>query len=760
MGSLTTFSVDTKLFRELGALLVGRESTALVELIKNAYDADATEVTILGENLKILAKGKIVVADNGIGMNEAEFSSGFLRIAGRSKADANRRSAWFHRRFTGEKGVGRLAAHKLAHNLKVISRRWDGLTRDPLIGFNASSKVVATIDWDAIEALEEISQIAGSGAVSAIHFAKTAGRAGTRLTLSPLRKAWSDSDLENFFDEVATLTPPRPLIEKLSATVVPAPILLQDLSHEQGSDGDFKINFAGELRLAESEVPASAEAADWVIEIDCDDVSNRLRISVGPTVGTLIKHPKASPYHYTAKLDAFTAPVGFRARILQRRGLWPARFQGVRVYYEGFRVLPYGDKRDDWLSLDQDYRSRKKEFNRLQDLSDLVLPKSKESEALRSQGNPSFFGAVLLTKASAPQLQMLVNREGFLPSAQFEFITDTVRLAIDLQVRVRVAATYLHPTPRNDKPDQQSRAAEESSSSQSPSAYTLEQTHASTIETLTGARAALARGDTQSALAQLNEAEKKVEEAASFSRETASEATMFRVAASIGLEQAAFVHEVRSIAIVAQSLATTLERLAVQSREPEASILLRRGAAEAREVRDRLRRNAIYLADMTGIEARRRRQRIRLAERVERVLSFYNSSIEKAGLTIQTNIPADLETPPLFPAEITAILSNLISNAIKFSGPNGIISISAELTPLVLRIRFENTGDKVDLSDANRWFAPFQSTTSVVDESLGQGMGLGLTITRSLLDEYGGRIHFVQPSGAFSTAIEVELPRK
>ena len=63
------FSVDTKLFRELGALLVGRELTALIELIKNAYDADATEVTILGENLANADTGRIIVADNGIGMS-------------------------------------------------------------------------------------------------------------------------------------------------------------------------------------------------------------------------------------------------------------------------------------------------------------------------------------------------------------------------------------------------------------------------------------------------------------------------------------------------------------------------------------------------------------------------------------------------------------------------------------------------------------------------------------------------------------------
>src|SRR3954453_2743919 len=79
------FTVDTGLFRELGALLVGRDSTALVELIKNAYDADATEVTVYGEQLDIPDRGMIRIEDNGIGMSQEEFREGFLRVAARRK---------------------------------------------------------------------------------------------------------------------------------------------------------------------------------------------------------------------------------------------------------------------------------------------------------------------------------------------------------------------------------------------------------------------------------------------------------------------------------------------------------------------------------------------------------------------------------------------------------------------------------------------------------------------------------------------------
>jgi hypothetical protein len=118
---MTTFSVDTHLFRELGELLVGRDSTALIELLKNAYDADATSVVVYGESLSHIGQGYITITDNGIGMSRPEFEKGFLTIASRTKDDHSRRSKVFERRYTGQKGVGRLAAHKLARLLEVSS---------------------------------------------------------------------------------------------------------------------------------------------------------------------------------------------------------------------------------------------------------------------------------------------------------------------------------------------------------------------------------------------------------------------------------------------------------------------------------------------------------------------------------------------------------------------------------------------------------------------------------------------------------------
>jgi Histidine kinase-, DNA gyrase B-, and HSP90-like ATPase len=99
--TMAKFTVDTHLFRELGDLLVGRDSTALVELIKNAYDADATSVLVYGEALEDRERGVIRVSDDGVGMSMPEFEHGFLRIASRSKEQGSRVSKRFKRRYTG-----------------------------------------------------------------------------------------------------------------------------------------------------------------------------------------------------------------------------------------------------------------------------------------------------------------------------------------------------------------------------------------------------------------------------------------------------------------------------------------------------------------------------------------------------------------------------------------------------------------------------------------------------------------------------------
>jgi hypothetical protein len=228
------FTVDTHLFRELGELLVGRDSTALVELIKNSYDADATSVTVYGENLDIPDVGKIVIVDNGVGMNKEQFMRGFLRIASRFKSETDVRSPRFQRRYTGAKGIGRLAAHKLASFIEIDSI--------PYLYLHGSEKdyrsIQATIDWNEVEAHSTLDSVAGTGAITLLLGVPptTEQSSGTTITLRHLRRKWTPGERTRFMAEVTSFTPPAVLID------LPKGVLPQRLLFEQPAIRDSKEN--------------------------------------------------------------------------------------------------------------------------------------------------------------------------------------------------------------------------------------------------------------------------------------------------------------------------------------------------------------------------------------------------------------------------------------------------------------------------------------------------------------------------------------
>lgn len=757
------FTVDTKLFRELGELLVGRESTALVELIKNAYDADATTVKIVGQALKDPEKGVIVVADDGIGMNSEEFTRGFLRIAGRTKVEGDRRSPWFKRRFTGEKGVGRLAAHKLARVLVVESSRWDDSTeRDDLAGFRSKTSLTAKIDWERLEKLETLDQVPGSGAVSVTPSApaKTNGtRSGTTLRLSPLRRVWKTKDIERFHAEVATLLPPEVLVAPLPGTVATSKLLFEGPRvRDETSNNKFDVEYFGDLAVGDPTLATKAESADWIIEARSD--GKKVKFAIEPSTRFRQAHPSAEGFRASRTVGPDARGLEYDLRILERHNQpWDKVYQGIRVYYEGFRVLPYGDPADDWLDLNRDAKSRT--LGRLGSLGDLEkhgLQKGDEREGYAIKGSSVYFGGIFLTRERAPGLQLLINREGFLPGPAFDELRHTVRTAIDVCTRLRHLATAEVKDERRQNLARQREAAVKATVRESPSAFVASEL-AEKIRVRVEDAMVAARGSTSPAVTEkLREVRDALAEATGLLGEATNEAAMLRVLAAIGLEQGAFLHEVNSLALTADSIVSALEGLAEDIENRKIRSRLKSIANDARDLRERLRRNAAYITDVAGVGGRKRRSRQVLADRFGVVSDFFQHAAQKRKVSIEPKIPGELKTPPMFPAEVTALFSNLMSNAIKFAGVGGSVCVRAKEDGPELVIRVENTGEPVDLETSEKWFLPFKSTTLDVDEALGQGMGLGLTIVRSLIDEYGGTVRFVKPHSGYSTAIEVKVP--
>ena len=114
------FTVDAGLIQRLGYELVGRAETAVSELIKNSYDADATIVDVDFIDTAVQG-GSLVISDNGLGMTEEQLINGFMRISSTDKLH-NPTSPRFNRTKAGRKGIGRFAAQRLGEELVIVTQ--------------------------------------------------------------------------------------------------------------------------------------------------------------------------------------------------------------------------------------------------------------------------------------------------------------------------------------------------------------------------------------------------------------------------------------------------------------------------------------------------------------------------------------------------------------------------------------------------------------------------------------------------------------
>lgn len=757
------FTVDTHLFRELGELLVGRDSTALVELIKNAYDADAEKLIVHGEGLDT-KKGFIRLTDDGIGMSLEEFATGFLRIASRRKEEGKRRSLRYGRRYTGAKGIGRLAAHKLAEEIEVESFPDPDLRPKRKTSETPFRGVRGIIDWTEIEEKQTFDDIDEDGvAVEPLEIGRRS-KFGTIITLSRLRKRWNAKDLGRFFAEVQAFEPPAVLSEKLPVSAIAAELIEEELLFDaprirdtETGDPGFKVVMSGDLASGESYWQTLASACDWIVEIDAG--SKVVKYAIAPTMKARKEKPTAEAEDFKEDHPLPGRNLQFQARIFVRLGRyklpvaeteWARASAGIRVYYEGFRVLPYGELRNDWLGLDAAYvrRSAKRDEEEGTESNDDDNGVSASRKALWWLPNSNYFGAVFLTAERSEGLEQLVNREGFVPNEAYDAIVSIVRTGLDLANRVRKAA------------DEPARPKRRSPRQSSPSVADTLGRVANAAALLNAARVSAATDTPKETIRKATEALDAVKDLSEDFSEIADERAMFRVLASVGTQLAAFIHELNALVEMARLLDGFVSRVRNDKSTPPAQ---RKDLAQIQssltDLRRNLERHAAYLTDVVTPDARRRRSKQSITKGFGSGVRLIEHIAEQRNIIIRNDIPEQLRTPPMFAAELTTIFSNLLTNAIKAAGSNGqIVAKGRSTSSGEVVVRIENTGVRVDLKKSERWFQAFQSTTAKVDPGLGQGMGLGLTITRQILEENGGQIEFVEPSKGFSTALQIVFP--
>ncbi len=310
----------------LGDELISDEGVAVVELVKNAFDADATWVEVRFKGNNPVIPDTLVISDNGVGMTLDTVLTSWLEPGTVAKKKAERSKGG--RTFQGAKGVGRFAAARLAHSM-AMETKVEG----------APNGVAVLLDWGKFDDNSYLDEIEIDYEQHPLKDLKH----GTILTLMELRKKkeWSDTAFEELHDRLSRLISPFEEVK------------------------DFRIELV---------VPHRPDLTGVVVPHEITE-RPRYRLSgtlggEGTFTGTLEvdgKHVRDFDKYALGKKGETVAcggfEVEFRAWDRDRQGLAPYMLEfnlglrdirriidahcGISIYRDGFRVHPYGEAGND-----------------------------------------------------------------------------------------------------------------------------------------------------------------------------------------------------------------------------------------------------------------------------------------------------------------------------------------------------------------------------------------------------------------------------
>ena len=411
-----SFTVDSALLRELGERLVGKPHIALAELVKNSYDADATQVVVRFQ------QDGIEVIDNGHGMDFEAFRDFWMRI-GTVHKQKGRLSPTLKRPLTGSKGVGRLAVQFLAKKLQLHTVGQDHTSRE----------LVAKVDWAAAVRAGELTEAtADYETVVRTSVFPGGSRHGTRIVLTGLNQKWPPDALRPLANEIWPLQPPFRSNPELTSDRQKAFDVQLESPHEE------------EVRRFHDQMRAVLDL--WHARL----VGKLLGGGRGRLESTARVHLSFAFAGQSEVTLTYPVPncklqaVEFEIRVFhfqyrQPRGIkvedarrYLKDFGGVHVYDAGFH-LPYYGAETDWLGIEMDHSHRLSRSK--------LLP-----EALQVAGglsslptNSRLYGVVHVNTSrerdlsgdGPDYLNISVTRDRLVDNKSFQQLTDLVRYAVD-----------------------------------------------------------------------------------------------------------------------------------------------------------------------------------------------------------------------------------------------------------------------------------------------------------------------------------------
>jgi signal transduction histidine kinase len=423
----------------LGEQLIKNEQIALAELIKNAYDADADWVKIsfnnFGENMKILPESKIIIEDNGIGMDLQTIQNSWMNPAtSNKKVDIGKEniSEYKKRVIQGEKGIGRFAILKLGRVIEVTTRpintnytykiNYDfSLYDDEFLTENGVKKELFLDEIDVrFDSIDDYKYKAKDVKVNYKTFRSDKNIQGTKIEITNLKGEWSDNKiedvnkecqkLESIFDKIFNknlnnnfevgfekdgerLSIIEDTIEKFKGYLDNSAVLkVTDGKYNENTQiFSYKINdISYELNLNDPRISGS------------NVYKKHFSLSKDLFNNTLYKKSTCGNFRFNFFVFDFAAKKESKFHLgrIEKNFIKEHR---IYLYRDKIRVAPYGDPDNDWIGTDKERAT---------------------SRAADYLSNDQVVGFVEITKKNNPYLKDKTNREGLIEegSSTIDFI--------------------------------------------------------------------------------------------------------------------------------------------------------------------------------------------------------------------------------------------------------------------------------------------------------------------------------------------------
>jgi signal transduction histidine kinase len=316
----------TDILRRLGEELNPNVDQGILELVKNAYDADATTCTV--DLSRAESDGCITVEDDGRGMSEEDIVNGWL-VLGRSRKKQSKLTRG-GRVPAGNKGLGRLAALRMGDRATLESRR------------SGRPEIVVELDWTRFDEVEIVDSV-DIPVTTRVAAYSTLTR-GSRVTVSSLRRRVSRPDIKRLARSMILLADPfgdAPSGFKPKLVAPDHDDVAKLVSERYFTDAEFVLHASLEKGIG------TATVSDWRGKVMWTATHADLRGSKNAT------SPYAAPdltfdfWAFILNPSLFSARIASIAQVRE----WLRAFGGTHVYWNGLRVSPYGDPEDDWLGV-------------------------------------------------------------------------------------------------------------------------------------------------------------------------------------------------------------------------------------------------------------------------------------------------------------------------------------------------------------------------------------------------------------------------